>query len=164
MADKFKDKRANKANEGTNGSGTGSGSQSGNIVQQFGKSGINYREWEGHNKRFSQFWEDRALVKSIKVTEILALKGNNVTDRNLLEGRSYIEGIIAPQLTQRSHRVHQIWVHATVENRLVYTVLVIKLSIKFPLQHGHHSNDIALFFKRFITILFAANRSILLEK
>ena len=41
---------------------------------------------------------------------------------------------------------------------------VIKLSIEFPLQQGNRGNDVALFFKRFITVLFAANRHILLEK
>ena len=41
---------------------------------------------------------------------------------------------------------------------------VIKLSIEFPLRNGNSGNDIALFFKRFITVLFAANREILLTK
>ena len=41
---------------------------------------------------------------------------------------------------------------------------VIKLSIEFPLKSGNSANDIGLFFKRFITVLFAANREILLTK
>ena len=41
---------------------------------------------------------------------------------------------------------------------------IIKLSIEFPLKSGNSGNDIALFFKRFITVLFTANRKILLTK
>jgi len=41
---------------------------------------------------------------------------------------------------------------------------VIKLSIEFPLKNCNSANDIDLFFKRFITVLFAANRDILLTK
>ena len=41
---------------------------------------------------------------------------------------------------------------------------VIKLSVEFPLKSGNNVNDIQLIFKRFITVLFAANREILLTK
>ena len=41
---------------------------------------------------------------------------------------------------------------------------VVNLSIKFPLKNGNSANDIGLFFKRFITVLFAADREILLTK
>ena len=50
-------------------------------------------------------------------------------------------------------------VNTTVDHREV-----IKLSIESPLRNGNSGNDIALFFKRFITVLFAANREILLTK
>ena len=41
---------------------------------------------------------------------------------------------------------------------------VIKLSIEFPLRQGNNRNNIALFFKKIITVLFTANTEILLTK
>ena len=40
----------------------------------------------------------------------------------------------------------------------------IKLSIEFPLKSGISNKDDALFFKRFMTVLFAANKAIQLKK
>ena len=41
---------------------------------------------------------------------------------------------------------------------------IIKLSIEFPLRTVNSKNDIELFFKRFITVLFAANKQQFLTK
>ena len=41
---------------------------------------------------------------------------------------------------------------------------VINLSIELPLRNGNSGNNITLFFKKFITVLFAADREILLTK
>ena len=49
--------------------------------------------------------------------------------------------------------------HTDVGNREV-----IKLSKESPLRSGNSGNNIALFFKRFIAVLFSANREILLTK
>ena len=40
----------------------------------------------------------------------------------------------------------------------------IKLAIEFPLKGGKQANDVALFFKRFMTVLMAANKGIKLLK
>ena len=40
----------------------------------------------------------------------------------------------------------------------------LKLSIEFPLLKGKNGNDIAMFFKRFCTVLFTANKDIQLVK
>ena len=41
-------------------------------------------------------------------------------------------------------------------NSAVENYIEIKLEIEFPLKAGKHSNDVALFFKRFMAVLVAA--------
>ena len=90
-------------------------------------------------------------------------------DRNLDSGQhtqsgnhapgEHLEPPNPPNLTSR-HRGQPFGVSPT---DVGYKEL-IKLLIEFPLRQGNSGNDVALFFKHFITVLFAANREILLTK
>jgi len=51
-----------------------------------------------------------------------------------------------------------------IQKQTVNTRQELKLSIEFPLSKSKHGNDTALFFKRFMTVLFALSKDLQLLK
>ena len=52
------------------------------------------------------------------------------------------------------------WATFGIQKQVVGTRQELKLSIKFPLSKSKNGNDIALFYKRFMTIIFASNKDL----
>ena len=166
MADDFNDPSSNERDRGDNESTQNGGTPRGSKILSFSERQTKLRHAEGNteqkrspnssNKYQSSPQPDTELGKnSGSPGDSHEPRGQRMTDpRN----SPHAEPPNPPNLGSRPSGL-PFGVNSVSGHREV-----IKLSIEFPLRNGNSGNDIALFFKRFITVLFAANKKILLTK